>query len=186
MKRNAISENGWILETIDDLSVCDSFDCGEDDLNEYFHKDVRAHQQGLLTRTYCLYENTEPDIVVALLDFCNDAIHLQKPHLPLDINKVYSTYPAVKLTRLGVSKDFQRHGIGTQALNMAKRFFVTDNRTGCRFMTVDAYKKPAGIFEFYKSNGFAPFPKKVPKNSDTTPLFYSLKPISNPDQKELI
>jgi GNAT superfamily N-acetyltransferase len=179
VKRNAIAENGWVLETLDDLSVCDSFDCGEKDLNEYFQKDVRLHRQGLLTRTYCFYESSTPDVIIALLDFCNDAIHLEKPLLPGDIYKSYPTYPAVKLTRLGVSKDFHRQGLGTYALNMAKKFFVTDNRTGCRFITVDAYKEP-GIYDFYNKNGFLPFPKKVNKKSETIPLFYNLKPLTEP------
>jgi GNAT superfamily N-acetyltransferase len=179
VKRNAISEDGWTLETIDDFSICDKFDCGEKDLNEYFHKDVRAHRKALLTRTYCLYESSTPNIILALLDFCNDAIHLEKPHIPFDMSdRTYPTYPAVKLTRFGVAKQFQHQNIGTHALNMVKKFFITDNRTGCRFITVDAYSQPE-IISFYGKNGFAPYPKKIRKHSETTPLFYSLKPLSD-------
>ena len=34
-----------------------------------------------------------------------------------------------------------------------KRFFTADNKTGCRFITVDAY---AAAIPFYLRNGFVP------------------------------
>ena len=34
---------------------------------------------------------------------------------------------------------------------MVKRFFTTENRTGCRFITVDAY---SNVTDFYRKNGF--------------------------------
>ena len=36
---------------------------------------------------------------------------------------------------------------------MVKQLFITDNRTGCRFITVDANNKPR-VIQFYKRNGF--------------------------------
>ena len=173
MGRNSLVEGDWILETVEDLSVCDSFDCGHDDLNEYFHKDVKWHKEELLTQKYCLYERSAPMLVLVLLDFCNDAVQLKNVPTEIDHRIHYRLLPAVKLTRLGVAKPFQRKGIGTHALNMVKRLFITDNRTGCRFITVDAYNETR-IIDFYQRNGFSPFNDKD-KGNHTRSLFFDLK-----------
>ena len=65
--------------------------------------------------------------------------------------KQYFSYPAVKIGRLAVHTEFQKQGFGTQLIDFAKRFFVNKNRTGCRFITVDAYQES---LLFYEKNGF--------------------------------
>ena len=62
-------------------------------------------------------------------------------------------YPAVKIGRFGVNKEFQGKGLhwGSEALDFIKRWMITDNKTGCCFITVDAY---AAAVEFYLKNGF--------------------------------
>ena len=62
---------------------------------------------------------------------------------------------------MGVATDFQGGGmrIGTQILDFVKDWFrSTDNKTGCRFIVVDAYNNPA-TFGFYEKNGFKPMYK---------------------------
>jgi hypothetical protein len=66
---------------------------------------------------------------------------------------MYSTYPAVKIGRLGVNIKYQRNHIGTHLLNITKEFFLSHNRTGCRFLTVDAYSDSITT-SFYMNNGF--------------------------------
>ncbi len=173
MARNALVEDNWTLKAAEDLSVCDSFDCGHDDINEYFRVDVKWHKEELLTQTYCLYESSAPMLVLALLDFCNDTVQLKKLPPGIDPRIRYPFLPAVKLTRFGVAKQFQRKSVGTHALNMAKKFFTTDNRTGCRFMTVDA-RNDTGVINFYERNRFNLFNDKD-KSSDSRSLFFDLK-----------
>jgi ribosomal protein S18 acetylase RimI-like enzyme len=62
-------------------------------------------------------------------------------------------FPAVKIGRLGVSFQYQRQGIGTHLLNLTCKMFLKDNRTGCRFVTVDAYNSES-VLDFYKRYGF--------------------------------
>jgi GNAT superfamily N-acetyltransferase len=175
MTRNTFVENEWTLKIVDDLSVCDSFNCGDADLNEYFHKDVKWHKDELLTQTYSLHESAAPDLILALLDFCNDSIKAKHSHFRLNPKIHYPFLPAVKLTRLGVAKDLQGQDFGTHALNMVKKFFTTDNRTGCRFLTVDAYNTPR-VIKFYVQNGFILFTDKD-KNKGTRALFFDLKTL---------
>lgn len=44
-------------------------------------------------------------------------------------------------------------GIGTQILDYLKYSFTHKNKTGCRFLLVDAYKESA-VLRFYEKNGF--------------------------------
>ena len=55
---------------------------------------------------------------------------------------------------------------------MSKEFFRTNNRTGCRFITVDAYNDEATL-NFYKKNGFD-FLWNADKNDNTRIMFFDL------------
>ena len=83
----------------------------------------------------------------------------------------YSSFPAVKIGRLGVSTRFQGQEIGTSLLNMIKTLFLTGNRTGCRYITVDAYQE---ALPFYYKNEFAPLWDED-KNEPQRILYYDLK-----------
>ena len=76
--RNIFDDGSWVLRKVEDQAICDAFDCDDNDLNEYFHVDAPLHKVELLTQTYYLQDNTRPDLVLALLDFCNDAVVIKK------------------------------------------------------------------------------------------------------------
>ena len=61
--------------------------------------------------------------------------------------------PAVKIGRLGVSAKIQSSGVGSSILDFVKAWFTEGNKTGCRFILVDALNNPRTI-KFYKDNGF--------------------------------
>ena len=66
------------------------------------------------------------------------------------------TYPAVLLGRLGVNKKYQgrKFFVGQQVMNFIKMWFVQeDNKTGCRFLVVDAYNQEK-VLRFYERNKF--------------------------------
>lgn len=174
--RNKFAKDGYIIEKLVDLSVCNTFDCNRNDLNDYFRKDIQIYKEEMFTQSYKLYKETEPHVILALLDFCNDSVRVEKftqrpdisPRIPISI-----PYPAVKLTRFGVRTELQRKHIGTNALNLVKLFFITDNRTGCRVITIDAYKDVVG---FYKKNGFSLFSDKD-KDRDRRAMWFDLLPL---------
>jgi len=178
--RNELVDGDWKLEKITDIKMLQAFDCGDSDLNEYFQKDAILHKEALISQTYHLKATEEDniDFPVALIDLCNDAIRLKKfketsPNIPE--SKRYPFLPAVKITRLGVSIPFQKHGVGSHLINMVKKLFLTRNRTGCRFVTVDAYNfYDQRAIKFYKNNDFAFFSDKD-KNKNTRAMFFDLK-----------
>ena len=177
--RNTFVEGPWVLKKVEDFAMCDSFDCGDDDLNEYFKIDSKYYRENLLTQTYCLLLQPVPDFAIALLDFCNDAVQLKNISATLETDEraLTRSFPAVKLTRIGVAKQFQGQNIGTHALNMIKKFFTMDNRTGCRLITVDAYNR-LRILRFYEKNNFLPLYTRD-KDGPTRALYFDLKRLKD-------
>ena len=158
-----------------DLSKPILFDCGNLDLNEFFTEDAVAYQNNLLAKTYqCLKDGK----VVALFSVCNDSIPLSdstKKDFPE--RKRLRSYPTVKLVRLGVCNPHQKKGIGSDILRFLKIFFIVRNKTGCRFITVDAYNKP-GVIRFYEKNGLKLLTEDD-KNKKTRVMFCDLLPYHN-------
>ena len=161
-QRNRFETDKFTLCKLDkeDDFCCDEvrcFDCGDKDLNEFFREDALKYKKALLSETYYFQprEATEKDLLipVAFISFLNDSVQITReerktgkkglwkylkqaiPHP----KRNYTSFPAVKIVRLAVCTSQQRKDFGTSLLNMTKSLFLTDNRTGCRFLTVDAY-----------------------------------------------
>jgi GNAT superfamily N-acetyltransferase len=84
--------------------------------------------------------------------------------------KQYKSYPAVKIGRFAVHKDFAGNGFGSQLLDYIKGWFISNNKTGCQYITVDAYAKSSN---FYEKNNFIYFTDED-KNKDTRQMYFSL------------
>ena len=134
------------------------FDCGDNDLNEFFAKDAALWQKELLAVPYYLYID---DVVALYFSLSNDKISAttlpkslwRKIKDKFSYRKHRGDYPAVKIGRFAVSKDFRckpEHW-GTKAMDFIKEWMITENKTGCCFITVDAY--PSAV-QFYIKNGF--------------------------------
>jgi len=116
---------------------------------------------------------------VAFFSGSQDALSLNDKTLSkTEWNRVRRTYPnrkrltklpAVKIGRLGVHTKYQKSGIGTQLLDTIKFLFIDNNKTGCRYITVDAYNNEKTI-PFYRKNGFNFLTES--DSGDTTRLMY--------------
>lgn len=134
------------------------FDCGDEDLNEFFHKDAVKWQEELMAVTYYLKFE---DRAVLYFSLSNDKISAttlpksfwRKIKKTFPHQKHRNDYPAVKIGRFAVDKAFRglpEHW-GTKAINFIKEWMVSENKTGCCFITVDAYPQAVA---FYVKNGF--------------------------------
>lgn len=151
------------------------FGCGDADLDEFYHVDSNDGGRELLCVTYAIVDDS--DIVLAFFSISNDSI--KKEDVPrssfermlrvLPREKRYSSMPAAKIGRLGVTADAQGTGIGTVVLDFLKVWFVSNNKTGCRFLVVDAYNIPQ-VLNFYTKNGFSFMTSKDEK--DPTRIMY--------------
>lgn len=134
------------------------FDCGDTDLNDYLLTSAKDYQKQLLAVTYYMADSSE---TILFFSLSNDKITAfegggsfwRKVKSLFPHSKHRKDYPAVKIGRLGVNKKFQHNerNWGTFTLDYIKAWMVDSNKTGCRFITVDAY--PSAV-PFYLRNGF--------------------------------
>lgn len=148
------------------LDNCEYFSCGNEDLDEFFFKDAIAYDHDLMGKTYCWVLRDDITKIVAMVTLANASIqttHLQnntrrRVNKNVAYNKQGRTYPAVLIGRLGVNSLFQstEYHIGSQVMNFIKEWFKSsDNKTGCRFVLVDAINNTHTI-RYYERNGFKP------------------------------
>lgn len=165
----------------DVIDHCSTFTCGAADLDEFLYKDSLAYEKDLMGKTYCWLLNEDDTKIVGFVTLANAGIqttHLQnnpKRHLHKNIpyNKQGRTYPAVLIGRIAVSKEFQgrEFRIGTQIMDFVKTWFLTDdNKTGCRYVLVDAVNTPHTL-AYYERNGFKPLFRREVDEKD----FYHIK-----------
>lgn len=135
------------------------FDCGDDDLNDFFREDAFNYDAQLLGRSYCFLSATN-NIIAAVFTLSNSAIRVTE--LPNNAKrrlvklipwiKQGRNYPAVLIGRLGVSKNFRNQKLGSQIIDFIKAWFLSNhNKTGCRFIVVDAYNRE-DILHFYSND----------------------------------
>lgn len=142
--------------------VVKSFDCGDKDLNEFIIDEAPFYRKALLAVTYVL-ESTENGETLAYFSLANDRVSLSDFENKAEFNrfrkkrfvneKRIKSYPAAKLCRLAVSLSVREMRLGSYLIDFIKAFFLLDNKTGCRFVTVDAYRS---AIPFYEKNGFVP------------------------------
>lgn len=144
-----------------------AFDCDDDDLNDFLKNDAAKFQADHLSHTRVVFLKGE---LVAYITLLADCIILQTGEKKKTLREALAhhqsvyTFPAVKIGRVGVKKDLQRSGIGTQLLIYTIGLVVRMNRElniACRFITLDAYPKSVSWYEkkhfkFNKHYGRAP------------------------------
>jgi GNAT superfamily N-acetyltransferase len=158
-----LSECDLVRLTEEKLSTCKPFSCGEGDLDEFFAKDCLVNQRKLLGKTYLFCLKKQSDTIVTAFSLSNDSIRLTnriadeyKEQFLDDTDlrdKTLKRFPAVLIGRLGTNKDFAGRGYGTAIMDFIKVLFRTNNRTGCRFLIVDALNRPDTL-HYYEKNGF--------------------------------
>ena len=142
----------------------ESFSCGDEDLDEFFHNDASLYAEQLLGKTYYFATNGDNPQIVCAFTLANDSIKAalipnssrNRIQRKIPNSKRTRSYPAVLIGRLGVSKDFQGKNlsVGSQVIEFIASWFIhPNNKTGCRFIVVDAYNK-SSILHFYEKNGF--------------------------------
>ena len=161
------------------IKTCDIFSCDHEDLDDFFNNDALDFGVQLLGKSYCFTLNENPKIITCAFTVSNSSIRVDdmledgqnnvRKNIPEE--KRLRSYPAVLVGRLGVNKDYQKHGIGQELMDYIKMWFTDPhNKTGCRFIIVDAYNNDNTI-KYYINNGFEfTFPDET-----TEKEYYGLK-----------
>ena len=152
------------------------FDCGEPEINNFLLKDAKNYTAAHLAATYIIRKD---NYTLAYFSLLNDKITFNdadknvwnKLSRKINNQKRRKSYPAIKIGMLGVHKNHRRDGYGTDILDFIEAIYLSEGqRSGCRFITVDAYSE---ILEFYERNGFRYMTEKD-KDNRTRAMYYDL------------
>ena len=160
------------------------FNCNDADLNGFLLEsdcnipNAKQHTVELLAVTY-LIEDLDADATIAYFSLLNDKIEREITsksawnRLSRNIPNVKrrSTHPTVKIGRLAVSKDYQGQKWGQKILSFLKLWFTQNNKTGCRYLTVDALNSAQG---FYEKCGFKVLVTPILED-ETILMYFDLK-----------
>ena len=159
-----------------------SFNCGDEDLNDFILNVSLHYRQARLAVSYVI-EKRSTKQVVGFFSLANDKVSVSDFENKTDFNrfrkkrfineKRLKSYPAAKICRLGIDISAKGQSLGTFILDFIKSYFVIDNKTGCRFLTVDAY---TDAIPFYLKNRFLPLSEEE-DNEHTKLLFFDLEEI---------
>ena len=158
-----------IIEKLNKYHKKDSFDCGNELLNDFIKKYAYQNQNRYLVGiTYVIHID---NVIIGYITL--NASSIKK--MIVDKNKPYEDIPILRIGRLAVDKSYQNKGIGKKLLKMAfmKSLELKEN-FGCIGIVIDAKKKAV---EFYKKFGFIEI-ETLDKHL-TTPMFLSIKIIQN-------
>lgn len=145
----------------DVLRECGGFLCKDRDITEFFTREYADYAYQLLGKSYCFVEQDKHRIVGAFT-VANSSIRAdllpnsRRNRLNRNIpnEKRRPQYPAVLVGQLAVSDGYMGQHIGDEILDAIKSWFIEPlNKTGCRYIVVDALNNPK-IFDFYQRNGF--------------------------------
>lgn len=154
-----------------------SFNSTDVDLNDFLFSDAKNYYSQLMAVTYLLEDK---DKTVAYYSLLNDKITFEENqkgvrnriNRNIPYSKHMNYYPAMKIGRLAVSEEYSGRNIGSEILTFLKYLFTNNNRTGCRFIIVDAYNNERAI-KFYQRNRFD-FLTMEDEDKDTRLMYYDL------------
>ena len=147
--------------TEDVLQQCKGFTCKDEDITEFFTQDYADYAYQLLGKSYC-FVKPDTSAIVCAFTVANSSVKVDS--LPSNLRnklnrkipnaKRRPQYPAVLVGQLAVSDLFSGHHVGDELLDFIKSWFIDPlNKTGCRYVIVDAVNHPK-VFEYYQRNGF--------------------------------
>ncbi len=145
---------------LSDEDKLEGFDCGNDEINEFLNNDSKNFQHEKIANTYLFKKG---DFTVAFFSICNDCLNdlgyqnniWNRLHrkIKLPNEKRIRQYPAVKIARLGIDKNFQGKGLSHQLLDFIKGWTFIEHKPACRLLILDAYNKEKQL-SMYEKNDF--------------------------------
>ena len=176
------SELNFEVKRVEEGLCIKSFDCGDEDLNDFILNDASLYYKSRLATSYILENQETGEIIgyfsiahdrISLTDFPSNSAYNRFRKQFFTHGKMFKSYPAIKICRLATNTNYHAQGIGSMIINMIISSYQRDNKAGCRFVTVDAY---ADALPFYYNHGFLPLSKED-EGADTRLLYFDLKQL---------
>jgi GNAT superfamily N-acetyltransferase len=138
-----------------------NFDCGDDDLNDFFNNKAVDYKEQLLAQTN-FFQHIETGKIVCAFSISPNSLKTSdlpgsrrrkiKEYIPRE--KSLQSYPAFLIGRLGVALEYRGQRIGSQLIDYIKGSCLTFYSDFCRFLLIDAYNNPS-VLNFYLQNDFS-------------------------------
>lgn len=158
------------------------FTCGHEDLDDFIKSDAKGYMDNLLSVTYLFVHKTSGQVIAFFsvsnnkLSDLGDSKIRNRLGRKVPYVKRRKDYPAVLIGRLGVCLEYSRLGLGSVILDFIKAWFRYQNKTGCKFILVDAYNEEK-VLKFYLKNGFN-FLVENDKEASTRSMYFDLKRLN--------
>lgn len=136
--------------------------CDDEGLDDFFADEFENFAKELFGNSYCFISNENGCHIVCAFSLSNSSIftgrlpNARKKKVGKDVPyaKRDLVYPAILIGRLGIDKDFQSKGIGTELMDYIKQWIsFSPSKSACRYIIVDAYNNDK-VLNYYKRNGF--------------------------------
>lgn len=149
-----------------DRESIQSFHCGCQELDDFFHHEVFICVRYGYVAAFCAENNAGE--IIALFTLANDVIVLTSRYEKQDfveevtewvderyrmIFEKQSSFPAINIGHLAVRTDYQCKHVGKDILDFVEATFSDYKTAGCQFITVDSLNNPR-TNKFYMRNGF--------------------------------
>ena len=157
-----------------------SFNSTDAELNDFLLEEAKAYQEELLAVTYLVLDK-HTERIAAYYSLLNDTIRFgiddkavrNRINRRIPHSKQRNSYPAIKLGRLAVDKQYVGEGLGKRILFDIAYRYSNGHGSGCRFITVDAVTSAVGFYEHF---GFRLFSAQDAEE-DTRQMYFDLKSV---------
>ena len=175
-----LTEVDFEIHILQDKERIKSFDCGDDDLNDFILNTAPLYKSAMLAETFVVEDRHGK--VLAYFSLATDKITLSEFEDKTEFNrfrkknfpneKRLKAYPAVKICRFAVDVSARNLHLGSSLIQYIKWKVLTEIEIGCRYLTVDAY---LDAIPFYIKNDFNILTQSDEQDQHTRLLFFDMK-----------
>ncbi|MBN1323911.1 MAG: GNAT family N-acetyltransferase [Methanotrichaceae archaeon] len=163
-----IPQNELRLSALTKRHDLNYFNSTSDELNDFLKNDALDGQNSMISRTYlCFYKER----LLGFITLIGDTIETKLMIITDGIDGYeYDKYPAIKIGRLAVDKDYEGRGIGPHMLKWSIGLvYQISQQIGCRYITVDSKKDSTWLYE---REGFKIVKKQ--RNRNFPPMYLNM------------
>ncbi len=185
MTREELEQNGIVLQLLSEDHIIKPFDCEDETLNDFLLNKAKGYKKEFLATTFIL-ENKEH--TVAYYSIFNASLFVEEDNfasksswkkflqnLVSHPKRHLDSFPALKIGRLGISKEFKGLGLGRMIINLIiNEAYDLNNTHACKVVSVDAYKQS---INFYVKQGFI-FMTDTDKDNETRQMYFDVSSMS--------
>lgn len=161
------------VDLLKDFKLLENFECGVKQMDDFIHDHLQSCNDNHYCTTYAAVDISTAR-VAGLFALSFDSVTLDGGDFEdmrigaattdiLDVDESFrerleskTVYPALEITYIAVSKDYQRMGVGSELVDAVVKKAKTQNMSGCLFLTVNALHTPQySAVAFYEKCRFA-------------------------------